>query len=138
MKRVIAMALCLASLIVAGHASAQQNAVKADVPFDFTAGGKLLPSGTYLITSDTSMPNVIQIRSLQHNVAVFSGVYGSGKESETGKLIFKRYGDQYFLREILCSSAHMNVLLPTSKLENKIRSQEAQLRNSDQTLLASK
>jgi hypothetical protein len=138
MKRVIAMAFCLAGLIVAGHASAQEPAVKADVPFDFTAGGKLLPSGTYVITSDITMPNVIHIRNLQHNVTAFSGVNYSGKESKTGKLIFERYGNQYFLKEILCSAAPMNVELPTSKQEKEIRTQEAKLRKSDQVLVASK
>jgi len=142
MKRIIAMAFCLASLIVASHASAQNHVVKADIPFDFTAGGKLLPSGTYLLTSDTISPNIIQIQSPRQNVGVFSMAYASyaapGDVSKPGKLIFNRYGHQYFLSKILCSSASMNVQLPKSKLEKRARSQEAQLRSNDQTFVALK
>jgi hypothetical protein len=142
MKRIIAMAFCLASLVAASHASAQNHIVKADIPFDFTAGGKLLPSGTYLITSDTDSPNVIQIQSPQQKVAVFSMAYAAyaapGDVSKPGKLVFNKYGDQYFLSKILSSSAPMNVQLPTSKLEKRTRSQEAQLRSNDQTFVALK
>jgi uncharacterized membrane protein YciS (DUF1049 family) len=138
MKRTIVMAFLLASLFVAGHASAQDHVVKADIPFDFTAGGKLLPSGTYLLSSSIGMSHVIQIRNPQGSVAVFSGAYDSGTESKTSRLIFNRYGDQYFLSEVLCSSAHMNVQIPTSKLEKRVRSQEAQLRSDNQTFVALK
>jgi hypothetical protein len=138
MKRIIAMAFCLASLIAASHASAQDHVVKADIPFDFTVGGKLLPAGTYLVTSDTYSPNVIQIQSPRRDVAVFSIAYTSGDVSKTGKLVFNRYGHQYFLSKILCSSADMNVQFPTSKLEKRTRSQEAQLRSNDQTFVALK
>jgi hypothetical protein len=138
MKRIIAMAFCLASLVAASHASAQNHIVKADIPFDFTAGGKLLPAGTYLVTSDTASPNVIQIHSSHQNVGVFSIAYASGDVSKTGKLVFNRYGHQYFLSKILCSSADMNVQFPPSKLEKRTRSQEAQLRSNDQTFVALK
>ena len=136
MKRIIAMAFCLASLIVASHASAQDHVVKADIPFDFTAGGKLLPAGTYLVTSDTSSPNVIQIQSSRQNIGVLSMAYAAYAApedvSKRGKLVFNRYGHQYFLSKILCSSADINVQLPTSKPEKRARLQEAQLRSNDQ------
>lgn len=141
MKRIIAMAFCLASLVMASHASAQNHIVKANIPFDFTAGGKLLPAGTYLIKTDMTMPNVIQIQSSHHDAGVFSSVYASypsGDESKPGKLVFNRYGDQYFLSKILCSSASMNMQLPTSKLEKRTRLQEAQLRGNEQTFVALK
>lgn len=138
MKRTIATAFFLASLFAAGHASAQDHVIKADIPFDFTVGGKLLPSGTYLVTSSTDMSHVIQIRDPQGSVAVFSSAYDSGNESKTNKLIFNRYGDQYFLSEVLCSSAHMNVQIPRSKLEKRVRSQEAQLQSDNQTFVALK
>jgi hypothetical protein len=142
MKRIIAMAFCLASLVAASHASAQNHIVKADIPFDFTVGGKLLPAGTYLVTSDTDAPDVIEIHSSSQNVGVFSIAYAAyaapGDVSKPGKLVFNRYGHQYFLSKILCSSADMNVQFPPSKLEKRTRSQEAQLRSNDQTFVALK
>src|ERR1700743_433439 len=50
MKRITAIALlAIANLAVAGTSFAQSKTVQAKVPFDFTVGNKLLPSGTYTI-----------------------------------------------------------------------------------------
>ena len=44
MKRITAIALfTIAGFVTAGSALAQNRAVRADVPFDFTVGDKLLP-----------------------------------------------------------------------------------------------
>jgi hypothetical protein len=53
-----------------------------------------------------------------------------------GKLVFSKYGDQYFLREILCDSARISSALPHSKLEKLAQNRELRLRNSEQTLAA--
>jgi hypothetical protein len=53
-------------------------------------------------------------------------------ESKTGELVFNKYGDQYFLREILCSQAAMNMSVPASKQEKRARAQEASLSHSGQ------
>jgi len=70
MKRNIAIALLtLLSLAAVGQASAQQLAIQAAVPFEFTVGGKLLPADTYTIT--LSSPGVVQIQSAdKHFTAV--------------------------------------------------------------------
>jgi hypothetical protein len=46
----------LAVFVTAGSALAQDRAVWATVPFDFTVADKLLPSGTYTITPEASKP----------------------------------------------------------------------------------
>src|SRR5215831_16849717 len=81
----------LAMLLLAmGLASAQigQQAVKARIPFDFTAGNKALPAGQYRVAaiSDLAMVNS---HAVQANAAPTST-----------KLIFRRYGDQYFLYQV--------------------------------------
>ncbi|MBV8114110.1 MAG: hypothetical protein JO300_05170, partial [Silvibacterium sp.] len=51
MKRITTTALfILAALVTAGGAVAQDRAVRATVPFDFTVGDKLLPAGNYEIS----------------------------------------------------------------------------------------
>jgi hypothetical protein len=42
-------------------------------------------------------------------------------------LVFRKYGQKYFLRDVLCTEADMNVEVPTSRLEKRARVQEAQL-----------
>ena len=135
MKRITSIALfVLAGLVSAGNVLAQDHGVRATVPFDFTVGNKVLPSGTYTIAPATE--HVIVIRNREKNITVMSTSYGDGKQSKTGKLVFNKYGDQYFLREILCSSADMSVELPASKTEKRARLQEARLESTPQVFLA--
>ena len=135
MKRITSIALfILAGMVSAGSVLAQDHGVRATVPFDFTVGNKVLPSGTYTI--EPTAQNVIVIRNREKNIAVMSTSYGDGKQSKTGELVFNKYGDQYFLREILCSSADMSVELPASKTEKRTRLQEARLESSPQVFIA--
>jgi hypothetical protein len=135
MKRIIAIALFAASsLTAAGNLSAQDHTVKANIPFDFTVNNNVLPAGTYTISSIS--PYVVQVRNVKGHIAEFSAVRNDDKRSTTPVLVFQRYGNQYFLHEILATNA-LNVAVPPSKREQR-RLQEATLRESNQTLIALK
>lgn len=117
------IAVCvLASLALAGNVSAQDHAARATVPFNFNVGDKWLPAGKYLITSNMTDPWVISIRSADGKVVLLGVVAESdGQRLTAGKLVFKKYGDEYFLHEILCSVCGLNVQLPGSKHEKLVR-----------------
>jgi hypothetical protein len=135
MKRIIAIALFAASsLAAAGNLSAQEHVVKANIPFDFTVNNNVLPAGTYTISSIS--PYAVQVRNANGHVAEMSLVQNDDKRSKTPVLVFQRYGNQYFLHEILAANA-LNVAVPRSKREQR-RLQEATLRESNQTLIALK
>ena len=135
MKRIIAIALFAASsLAAAGNLSAQEHVVKANIPFDFTVNNNVLPAGTYTISSLS--PSAVQVRNVNGHVAEMSLVQNDDKRSKTPVLVFQRYGNQYFLHEILAANA-MNVAVPRSKREQR-RLQEAKLQESNQTLIALK
>jgi hypothetical protein len=140
MKRITAIAICaLASLVTAGSAVAQGRTVKATVPFDFAVGNSHLPAGTYTISSaDSRSLTGLAIRSDSGKITVLTTAFADGKQSKTGKLVFDKYGDQYFMREILCSNADINMELPVSKAEKKVQLQQASLENSnkDQVFVA--
>ena len=119
---VFAIAVCLlASLSSAGTASAQDHAARATVPFNFNVGDKWVPAGTYLMTSNMNLPEVIDIRSADGRILLLSVTQNDGRRLNTGKLVFTKYGDQYFLHEILCSLCGMNVAFPDSKHEKLTR-----------------
>lgn len=138
MKRIAGIALiALAGVLSAGNALAQDQGVQAKVPFDFTAGNRLLPSGTYTITSLSAGVVLIQDRD-KHVSTVSTTIFDSREPKNEGELVFNKYGDQYFLREVLCPAGGMNVSLPQSKQEKRVRLQEAMVHNSDQVFLALK
>ena len=138
MKRTTAIALlAIANFAISGTSFAQSNGVRATVPFDFTVGDKVLPSGTYTIKPESTNPNVIVIRSHDKPIAALSLVQqDSNKSPNGGKLLFHKYGGQYFLSEILCDRADMNVELPTSKREKTAQLQQATLQSGSQTVVA--
>jgi hypothetical protein len=140
MKRITAIAIAaLASLVTAGSAVAQGHAVQATVPFDFAVGNSHLPAGTYTITSPDSRGSTgLVIRSDAGRITVLTTAYADGKQSKNSKLVFDKFGDQYFMREILCSNSDMNLELPVSKAEKKAAQQQASLQdsNKDQVFVA--
>ena len=73
------------------------------------------------------------IQNPRRNITVLTTTTFDSREPRSGgKLVFNKYGDQYFLHEILCSSADMNMAVPTSKQEKRARVQEASLNSNGQ------
>jgi hypothetical protein len=139
MKRITALALfTIAGFLTAGNALAQQHSVRATVPFDFTVGGKLLPSGTYTINSVSD--GGIEIRSRDQHVAMLASAFATTEQSKNGnELVFEKRGSRYSLRQILCESSAMNVSLPAEKWNKGSRAEEAKLHNNnEQVLIAAK
>jgi len=136
MKRITAIALlAIANFAVAGTSFAQSKAVQAKVPFDFTVGNKLLPSGTYTIEKESQW--IIAIKNNDKPIAMVSVVNQDGEKSANGgKLIFHKYGGQYFLSEVLSDRANMNVRVPVSKTEKRVKLQEAMIAASGDTFIA--
>ena len=80
-------------------ASAQ---MRAKIPFDFMAAGSNLVAGEYTLETTGDTDQVLQVCNLQQHRCVFmiASQVASKAKNDPGKLIFNRYGDQYFLSEI--------------------------------------
>ena len=138
MKRIITIAiLALTGILGIGSGLAQAAAVRVKVPFAFIAGDKPLPPGMYTITLVSS--DVIRIQDQAQHVSVLTTEMRDNRQSENGdELVFVKVGNRYFLQEILCDSAAMNVNLPETRSEERARTQEAFLQNSTKVLLAAR
>ena len=141
MKNLTAFAIFLvATLISAGSASAQEPAEKATVPFSFRVGNRTLPAGTYTIRTRTSSW-VLAFSNPDKNVYVMTmGQPDQGNPKHVNELQFYKYGNQYFLKEILSEDSSMNIHFATTKAEKSARSQteEAQQQVNDPVLIALK
>jgi hypothetical protein len=138
MKRIITATIFAFTVILSvGRTLAQTPAIRVNVPFNFTVGDKLLPAGLYTITMPST--GVIDIVSRDRHISMWSmGVPDNREPEHDGELVFARYGNQYFLHEILCRFASMNVNLPATKSEKRVRMQEARVESAKQILLAAK
>lgn len=136
MKRNTAIALlALSTLGAAARAVAQAPAVEATVPFEFTVGSKMLPAGAYTITSSES--GVILIRNADnHFWAETTAMPTNQQSSRGGALVFDKYGNKYFLHEVLDPNyAGLNVDVPKSKMETTVRVQEAKYGGEPEVVL---
>jgi len=136
MKQITALALfSIAGFVSIGQAMAQDHAVQATIPFEFRAGNKALPAGTYIIA--TGRDNLIVIKK-QGQPDVVTTVLRDARESRRQELVFDQYGDRYFLREIRCQSAGMSLELPPTKLEKATRQQQAFIQQASQVFIAAR
>lgn len=103
--RIFICALMLGGLVslTAMQARAQDRVVTAEIPFEFTVCKEQLPAGKYQIEPfSKANPNVMVFRSQDNRsveIVCARDVVGT-KLSGKGKLIFNRYGNQYFLSEL--------------------------------------
>jgi len=130
MKRATVLAYLAATLISMGSPCAHAQAARFTVPFDFTVGNQVLPAGTYQVSYASETGILIRSRG-ERPIAALTTTYPADPSTSGGKVVFTKYGNQYFLHEVLCSALSMNVALPTSRLEKRARIQEAQLPRSE-------
>jgi hypothetical protein len=101
MKRhlILVAIIILAGTFTAGAQSLGAQRVVAHIPFAFNVGNRSLPAGKYTITvlNPTSDQKVLQIRSTNgRSTAMIFTTALMGNVSDDAKLVFQRYGNQYF------------------------------------------
>jgi hypothetical protein len=124
-------------LLAVGSLSAQiSNAVKADIPFGFTAGNITMPAGEYQI-ANSDHPGTLLIRS-EGSSGMFVGANAAQANGRAGstKLVFHRYGDRYFLYQIWVQGEDRGSEVPMTKFEKELSASNA--RPSSVTILARK
>jgi hypothetical protein len=123
MNRIAAIALFAAvTLMTAGRAMAQVNAIEVNVPFNFSIDKTTLPAGSYTFGFEYMYPDTLVVRDRAKNVMARDvGQRGSIGPGRPDALIFHRFGRQYFLSEVHFDSASNGFFLPATKLEQQSR-----------------
>ena len=119
MSRVIGITSLAAIAIVApARANAQSVETTANVPFAFVAGDTSLPRGQYRMATLPGHTDALMIRGLQHGAIILSQPAGSSRADNTPRLVFDRFGEQYFLREIHLAG-NVSFALPLTGVERR-------------------
>jgi hypothetical protein len=96
--------------------------VSANIPFDFMVGGKEFKAGKYsvsrLFASSTSDTLILR-RADNGEAANFNVNSVSGKGDTQARLIFRRYGNQYFLAQVFDGESSEGYGLLKSKAERE-------------------
>ena len=118
-KTMIVMFAAL-SLVSTSLMAASAFSMRMKIPFSFVAGDKVFPAGEYTVKTGI-MPNSVWIRSedASKNLVLLS--YPTVAQQSEGEswLRFNRYGDRYFLSQILIAGDGAGQQLPRSRAERE-------------------
>ena len=106
---VAALALPLSAQVV--------NTIQADIPFEFVVGNTVAPTGTYVFSFDAPAVRVQLVGAAGR--FVMTGPPVAYRNLQTPRLVFHRYGKQYFLSQIGSATASRDV--PMSAQEREAR-----------------
>jgi len=115
-KQAFTVLAMLALTAVLGVGSVYAQCVSGDVkiPFDFKVSGKTLPAGTYSLERVEQQACLIRKDDGRHSVITLVRMTAQTKD-EGYKWVFHRYGERYFLAQIVAGGTTTE--LPESKLE---------------------
>ena len=127
-------------VLLSGMAAAQLNSstrVVAQVPFEFMVANKTVPAGECEVQAITMDGQTLVIRNAEAKVGLFSGSSQAESKQNASNyaLVFKHYGEHYFLSEIRLQGSKITYRLPESKLEVELRAQNVSA--TEETLRAS-
>jgi hypothetical protein len=105
------LAVILGALTLSAPAPVAAGDIRANVPFSFTVNKKVLPAGTYNVTS--SAAHSLLISGFDASTIAMS----QHAESTSGspRLVFHRYGTEYILREVWMGAASGYQLRETAR-----------------------
>jgi hypothetical protein len=99
--KIFSMLSLAVTLTVAAVYANPTGALKANIPFDFSVGNKTLPAGVYTV-APTTTPGLLLIRREDGRMGALIQTQGvlARREQDKTKLVFRRYGDHYFLAQL--------------------------------------
>ena len=117
-------AILVVPAVVSVHAQSLQYRITANIPFEFSLGDKKLPAGKYSFGrarqgSDDTVLSVGDSAGSWKAVRVSSSVQAL-HTSKRARLVFHRYGSEYFLSQVWAAGAETGRQFPKSQLEREL------------------
>ena len=138
MRKQFFRSFIMAGLLItaaAGSALAQApEKVVVDIPFNFIVGDKTLAAGEYSVKNiSTGRTQALLIRSADGRSAhiALTNPVQSGSVRKEARLVFKQYGDRYFLSQVWSPGADVGRVLPKTRLQREAESEEARAANAE-------
>jgi len=111
----------LALLTAASVLAEMTPRMKAHIPFGFHVGNSMLPAGEYTVDTDPG-PGLVRLRSAdaKSSVTILANAVQTVSTPRDSKLIFSRYGDEYFLSRIWRAGSDTGNELRKSRRETEV------------------
>jgi hypothetical protein len=123
MKNQLFALIGLGLLLATASAYAQTGVVKAKVPFNFIVNKTQISAGQYLIHPlGTMNSGAMTLESSDRKVvmAFLPNACESSQPPQTTKVVFHRYGEQYFLAQIWSAGNERGHELPKTEQEREV------------------
>ena len=100
-RTLITIALLFTAVSLFAQTTPSQRLMTINVPFSFAAGDQSLPAGEYLVLTVTPERSIRIVSSDgKHSAVVTTLPNYASSPSENSRLVFHRYGDEYFLTQV--------------------------------------
>ena len=111
--------LGLGLLLAVSAAQAQEPRVKANIPFDFVVGDRVMPAGEYQVDKIDESGHAIAILSEDRkaNALVVTSACATSGPSKSSKLVFHAISGRYFLSQVWTEGYSQGRQLRESKAE---------------------
>jgi hypothetical protein len=119
MNRIRTGLLGLGLLLAVSAAQAQKLPVKANIPFDFVVGDRVMPAGEYQVSDMGGGSGSVAILSEDRkaNVLMVTSACTAAAPSKSTKLVFHAIGGRYFLSQVWSEGYEQGRQLWESKAE---------------------
>ena len=133
-----ALTILAVALMIGVTMSQAQSRVRANVPFAFSLEQTSMAAGGYEISSTDE--RVLTVRNLETGQARFliasmhvEASHASG--TPNARLVFNKYGDQYFLSQIWDGQSQSGIALSESKREKELKMASTNPSNGPETVI---
>lgn len=116
----IAMITLFIAFAVASVAAQSGSRVVVSIPFDFAVGEKTLSAGEYTIKTvsrNSSQAVLIQSADGSESVVTITNRVEARDPQAKSKVLFRQYGDKYFLSQVWTKGSAAGRELPRSQAE---------------------
>ena len=120
----LVLMLSVVAVTLVAPLMAQSVRITANIPFEFTIGNKTLPAGEYMIMNGSD-PYVLMFQGKQRHVGALimtehEQLAPTGRPASVAKLEFNKYGDRYFLSEVVDGYVGTAFVAPRSRSEREL------------------
>ena len=116
----LVVGLALVVSVESANGQLTSHGVTAEIPFDFIVGDKTLAAGKYSVNSAASSGGALRIIGRDGKSAAFrlSSQVSEKSQKQNARLVFHRYGQQYFLAEVWAGNSNGERLHPSKRERN--------------------
>lgn len=99
---------------------AQTIQVTATIPFEFQLGSKTMPAGDYFISHSAGVLHLRCDSAAYKSAMVIVNPASAEPAGTPSRLVFNRYGDEYFLAKVWRNGFYNAIAVPPSKREREL------------------